>query len=79
MGETTGASFFSLFVTTGGGGAGFLVGLLRGLLPRANCRKVTNLATVPAGRFSSGDDNRKPAPFHIQSVGNGVEGLNIQH
>ena len=59
------------------GGADILVGLLRGLLPRANCREVTNLATVPAGRFTSRDDNWKPAPFHIQPVGNGEEGLSI--
>ena len=73
VGETTGASF-SLFVKTGGR---VLVRLFRGLLPQGNCREVTHLATVPADRFSSRDDYQKSAPFHIQPVGNRVEGLNI--
>ena len=57
-------------------GTGVLVGLFRGLLPRANWRGDQSRCSA---RFTSRDDNWKPAPFHIQPVGNGVEGLNIQH
>ena len=52
-GETMGASFSVFVITTGGRVTGFVVGLFRGLLPRANCGEVTNLATVPAGGFPS--------------------------